>query len=90
MLRVKNDHKVKKFSMQVSEKSDIEILFQDISTFIANLDVNKKVIQQQNISLKREELQAKERMAQTKLEIARENKNKYDVPQKNKSNNKDK
>ena len=30
--------------MQVSEKSDIEILFQDISTFIANLDVNKKII----------------------------------------------
>ena len=44
MLRVKNDHKTKKFSMQVSEKSDIEILFQDISTFISNLDVNKKII----------------------------------------------
>jgi hypothetical protein len=53
-------------------------------------DVNKQVIQQQNISLKREELQAKERMTQTQLEIARENKNKYDVPQKNSSNKRDK
>ena len=44
MLRVKNHHKVKKFSMQVSEKSNIEILFQDISKFITSLDVNKKII----------------------------------------------
>lgn len=41
---IKNDNKVKKFSMQVSEKSDIEILFKDISTFITNLNVNKKII----------------------------------------------
>ena len=51
---------------------------------------NKQVNQQQTMALKREEIQSKERIANTQLEIARENKNKYDVPQAKKSNKKEK
>jgi len=50
---------------------------------------NKKAIQQQNIALKREEFQSKERIANTQLEIARENKNKYDLSANRKSNKKE-
>ena len=44
MLKDKNDSKVKKFTMQVSEKNNIEILFEDISTFILNMSASKKII----------------------------------------------
>lgn len=44
MLKDKNDSKVKKFTMQVSEKNNIEILFEDISTFILSMSASKKII----------------------------------------------
>lgn len=44
MLRSNNNSKVKKFTMQVSYKSNIDILFQDTSNFISNLKVNKKIV----------------------------------------------
>ena len=40
---------------------------------------NKKLVQQQQMNLKKEELMSKERIENTKLQIAKENKNKYDV-----------
>ena len=50
-------------------------------------EANRKAISEnKQINLKREELQSKERVADTNLKIARENKNKYDV----KSDKKDK
>ena len=52
-------------------------------------ETNKRIMNQQNISLKQDELRSKERIAQTELQIARENKNKYDVPQRKKSKDKE-
>ena len=40
---------------------------------------NKKLVQQQQMNLKKEELISRERIENTKLQIAKENKNKYDV-----------
>ena len=40
---------------------------------------NKKLVQQQQMNLKKEELMSRERIENTKLQIAKENKNKYDV-----------
>lgn len=44
MLKGKYDSKVRKFSMQVFERNNIEILFQDILSFITKLKANKKII----------------------------------------------
>ena len=40
---------------------------------------NKKLVQQQQMNLKKDELMSRERIENTKLQIAKENKNKYDV-----------
>ena len=44
MLKGKYDSKVRKFSMQVFERNNIEILFQDILSFITKLKANKNYI----------------------------------------------
>lgn len=62
--------------------------YQDQAELKRESENNKKSFQQQNIALKREEMQSKERLANTQLEIARENKNKYDTPQKKDSKKK--
>jgi len=51
-------------------------------------ETNKRLMNQQNMNLKQDELRSKERIANTQLQIARENKNKYDVPQKKDSKKK--
>ena len=42
-------------------------------------EVNKNALSQQQMNLKRQELQTRERIANAQLEVARTNKNKYDV-----------
>jgi hypothetical protein len=61
---------------------------------VMNFDIQKNATENQNFrdkqSLEREKLQAQKEMKQTELQIAKENKNKYDVVSKKKSEEKKK
>ena len=53
--------------------------YQDTMNFKREQEVNKQSNEQQKVSLKQSELQTRKEIADKQLQIARENKNKYDV-----------
>jgi hypothetical protein len=58
--------------------------YQQTMNFKREQEVNKTSMNQQKLTLDREKLQAQKEIADKQLEIARENKNKYDVQKSNK------
>jgi hypothetical protein len=81
---------------QMSDYQDVLKDIKETERYQAQMEVkkesenNKKLFNQQQIALKREELETKKAIANTQLEIARENKNKYDIPQRKSSDKKEK
>jgi hypothetical protein len=53
--------------------------YQQTMNFKREQEINKNAVSQQQLRLKEQELQTKQRIAEKQLEIARTNKNKYDV-----------
>jgi hypothetical protein len=53
--------------------------YQQTMNFKREQEINKNSISQEQLRLKQEELRARERIAEKQLDIARTNKNKYDV-----------
>lgn len=53
--------------------------YQQTMNFKREQEINKNALSQQQLRLKEQELQTKQRIAEKQLEIARTNKNKYDV-----------
>jgi hypothetical protein len=54
--------------------------YQDTMNFKREQEINKNSTNQQKLNLIREELQTRKEIADKQLQIAKENKNKYDVP----------
>jgi hypothetical protein len=53
--------------------------YQDTMNFKREQEINKNATNQQKLNINREELQTRKEIADKQLQIARENKNKYDV-----------
>jgi hypothetical protein len=53
--------------------------YQDSMNFKREQEVNKNLTNQQKLNIDREKLQTQKEIAEKQLQIARENKNKYDV-----------
>lgn len=53
--------------------------YQQTMNFKREQEINKNAMTQQQLNLKRQELQSRERIAEKQLEVARTNKNKYDL-----------
>jgi hypothetical protein len=54
--------------------------YQDTMNFKREQEINKNATNQQKLNINREELQTRKEIADKQLQIARENKNKYDTP----------
>jgi len=53
--------------------------YQDTMNFKREQEINKNGVNQQKMNIDREKIQAQKEIADKQLQIARENKNKYDV-----------
>jgi len=58
--------------------------YQETMNFKREQEINKTNESSQKMNIEREKLQAQREIADKQLQIARENKNKYDKPQKSK------
>jgi hypothetical protein len=62
--------------------------YQTTMSFNREKEVNKSIETREKVAVEREKIAAQREIAANQLAIAKENKNKYDMPNKNKSNSK--